>query len=495
MKHLDVRRGRGRAMSQAADRSTHIEPDKLATAVQVRVYVNDIPLTCQRIVGSPSLSLSNILGKLLFDVTGDGRYPAGQVKGWVCRRGNRQPLLRTSVANIRYDALRDYLSQVSFFQGMSASINVGHMRYDISDISHSTATTAAALSSASLMFKDIDWQAHVSTAVSCAAHAIILLIAFISLPEAEGITVGSSALQKQYLPYRSLANKEPEPDLGIGSARAVDQSSGATTSIGIDELRSGKVGKATRKRHHFSIRRLRVSGENNLSTPRISTRTDAIDINHQVQMAGILGDTTAAPAVAAIFSSNQRAIGGDAQTALGYLTGVGLDAPEGVGGLSTTGANPNGGTQSGFIGAPKWNRIGKPGEGGLRNLPKGSAAASLSAKSHHTPRAVMLQPTVVGALDKSLIRGAIRRRYKQIKYCYEKELQHTDGIGGRVVISFIIGANGYVMTSGVDATSTGSSTVDQCIARVIKRIGFPAPSGGGVVKVRYPFLLKSAGVQ
>jgi hypothetical protein len=34
---------------------------------------------------------------------------------------------------------------------------------------------------------------------------------------------------------------------------------------------------------------------------------------------------------------------------------------------------------------------------------------------------------------------------------------------------------------------------EQCIAGVMRRLVFPAPDGGGLVKVTYPFVLAQAG--
>jgi len=39
----------------------------------------------------------------------------------------------------------------------------------------------------------------------------------------------------------------------------------------------------------------------------------------------------------------------------------------------------------------------------------------------------------------------------------------------------------------------GNSTVESCIAQSVRRWSFPAPDGGGIVVVNYPFMLTASG--
>jgi hypothetical protein len=42
-------------------------------------------------------------------------------------------------------------------------------------------------------------------------------------------------------------------------------------------------------------------------------------------------------------------------------------------------------------------------------------------------------------------------------------------------------------------SSLRNEAVESCIVRAVRRWTFPAPDGGGVVVVNYPFLLDAAG--
>ncbi len=94
-----------------------------------------------------------------------------------------------------------------------------------------------------------------------------------------------------------------------------------------------------------------------------------------------------------------------------------------------------------------------------------------------------------GSLDKNLIRRYIRRSLAQVRFCYEKRLIDHPDLTGTVKVDFRIGPNGSVISSvarGMD------KTVSDCVARVIRGLRFPAPKGGGVVDVHYPFTFKPA---
>ena len=96
----------------------------------------------------------------------------------------------------------------------------------------------------------------------------------------------------------------------------------------------------------------------------------------------------------------------------------------------------------------------------------------------------------MGALDRSVIDAYIRRNLAKVLWCYENGLKKNPGIAGRVVINFVISANGDVVSSKVQKTTLGNAEIENCIAEHIKKIKFPKTKGGGIVIVNYPFVLK-----
>ncbi|CAN5568591.1 hypothetical protein BH10BDE1_BH10BDE1_34140 [soil metagenome] len=94
---------------------------------------------------------------------------------------------------------------------------------------------------------------------------------------------------------------------------------------------------------------------------------------------------------------------------------------------------------------------------------------------------------VEGGLTRDQVDEVIQRNKGQIRYCYEKGLQGSPGLKGRVSINFVIGSSGHVSTAHVQQSSVDSSTLEGCVVAKLKNFKFPQPVGGVNVQVRYPF--------
>jgi len=49
-----------------------------------------------------------------------------------------------------------------------------------------------------------------------------------------------------------------------------------------------------------------------------------------------------------------------------------------------------------------------------------------------------------------------------------------------------------VVKSSVRQSTMKNKAVEDCIASRVKRFKFPAPKGGGIVEVSYPFIFKAS---
>ena len=95
---------------------------------------------------------------------------------------------------------------------------------------------------------------------------------------------------------------------------------------------------------------------------------------------------------------------------------------------------------------------------------------------------------VSGSLDRDVIYAVIRRNMNQYRYCYQRSLTKNPDLAGKVTISFVIAQDGTVATAQVESSTLDSEEVESCIAQRWKRMQFPAPTGGGIVKVTYPLV-------
>jgi TonB family protein len=95
-----------------------------------------------------------------------------------------------------------------------------------------------------------------------------------------------------------------------------------------------------------------------------------------------------------------------------------------------------------------------------------------------------------GAVDRSDIDASVKRNLSKIRWCYEKELTKNSSLNGRIAINFIIDQDGSVPVAKINRSTMNNEIVEKCVVNIIKNIQFPAPRGGGIVIVNYPFVFK-----
>ena|GEM_PF-1410609 len=176
---------------------------------------------------------------------------------------------------------------------------------------------------------------------------------------------------------------------------------------------------------------------------------------------------------------------------LGSVTGItGVDQ-FGSGGLGTIGFGTGGGG----------NHLGIGGTGAIGRNGSGNRAAMIAIYSEKANTGDKLlssidaegkSAVVMGSLDRALIDSYIRRNLAKIRWCYERELARDQSLNGKISILFKINGDGTVGNSNVKRSTMQSEPVETCVASTIKKIHFPAPKGGGIVVVTYPFVFKNA---
>lgn len=181
-------------------------------------------------------------------------------------------------------------------------------------------------------------------------------------------------------------------------------------------------------------------------------------------------------------------LGAGLEKTLGMMEGIsGMDM-RGAGGLGSRGSGLGGGGTALGIGG-----LGTKGRGGGKGGRYGVNAAGRLKKHGSKIKIGTGNASIKGALDKSIIARIIKKHYSQIRYCYQKELNRNPKLYGKISIKFVISPRGTVSSSVVRVSTMKNATVEQCVAKVIKRIMFPQPKGGGIVQVTYPFIFKSEG--
>lgn len=112
-----------------------------------------------------------------------------------------------------------------------------------------------------------------------------------------------------------------------------------------------------------------------------------------------------------------------------------------------------------------------------------------------TPDAPPPPQTLQGGIPKELVASTLRSALPAIRSCYEKSLTAQPTLSGKVMTSFRIAADGSV-DEAKEAPGEGppfpDPKVTECILKQIRALRFPKPNGGGVVKVKYPFVFAPA---
>jgi hypothetical protein len=217
-------------------------------------------------------------------------------------------------------------------------------------------------------------------------------------------------------------------------------------------------------------------------------------------------DTPPEPPKVALFEDRNRrvldnVIQNELATSLGKFTG--LPGPRQRGGVGSgtgkgTGFGPGDGTGTVRGGKGKGPGGGGSVEGdfvsqgkidtGETRAPKGSGGTGSGVKEV----AVVGTGTAsgdFGGLSREEIDKVVKSRQGLIKACYQKELNRARGIGGKLVVSFVIGADGAVKSTRIDPgkSTLRNESIESCVRTQIARLRFPAKGGA---TVNYPFVFQ-----
>lgn len=120
-----------------------------------------------------------------------------------------------------------------------------------------------------------------------------------------------------------------------------------------------------------------------------------------------------------------------------------------------------------------------------------NSGGTLVVESPNEPGAGPAGGGTRGRLEKEVIRRVIRANMQAVLLCYESALVGDPTLEGRVTIRFIIGTDGAVDNALVQDSELDAPRVEACVTTAIRQMRFPAPEGGGIVIVNYPFMFTS----
>jgi outer membrane biosynthesis protein TonB len=96
-----------------------------------------------------------------------------------------------------------------------------------------------------------------------------------------------------------------------------------------------------------------------------------------------------------------------------------------------------------------------------------------------------------GGMDKEAIRRVIREHYREIKNCYDRQLQRSPDLFGKLVLQWDIEEEGRVSGAVVKNNALGNEAVANCIISRLRTWKFPDPPKDQVGRVIFPFVFSS----
>jgi hypothetical protein len=323
---------------------------------------------------------------------------------------------------------------------------------------------------------------------SLALNGLFLTLMYFSPPTSASLSLdllnADSRLVKYLMePPETVEEETPE---WLQNTNQDDQEGGK------GKRHKGEEGQMGKKEAKKTTNRYGIEGPEDNPDPHMARE----EAREQARNAGILGTLQAMTGAWNSPTSpygRDTALGNDPMSALGALMGDQIGENFGFGGLGLRGTGRGGGgTGEGTIGLGNLGTIGHGGGGG-EGSGYGRGAGGFSGRAARVPRIRSGAADVRGSLSKEVIRRIVRRHLNEVRFCYEQELNARPDLEGRVTVTWIIAPTGAVTTAVVSGSTLGSARAEQCIAGAVRRWTFPAPEGGGTVRVNYPFMLQQTG--
>ncbi|MBX3131532.1 MAG: serine/threonine protein kinase [Polyangiaceae bacterium] len=100
-------------------------------------------------------------------------------------------------------------------------------------------------------------------------------------------------------------------------------------------------------------------------------------------------------------------------------------------------------------------------------------------------------PKATGAqgLDAEIVKDVIRGATEKMRACYQRALDSNPALRGRMVLDLELTPWGDVFSATIRESSVPDPDAQECMLSVARELRFPALTGGGVLKVTYPFSL------
>jgi hypothetical protein len=344
------------------------------------------------------------------------------------------------------------------------------------------------LSSAALALAGIVWwitrqegESQASLGFSVVLHAALLFMTYQLYDSSDPFSwPGPRDITANYLATRLEPEPKPEPPKTVGAAK--EQTAAAMTKkqdkVAVTkgaEAAAGGKGDKERKRDPNAVDAPPSPPKVAFFEDKNKKMLDSLDQNLQTSL------------------NKFDAIPGERKPGdLGFGPGTGTGVGEGHGTGTTRGGHGNGTGGGGHAEGDFVSTHGQVDTGG--NRPGGGNCAKPPCGTGMKEVKVALSDPDgdFGGLTAEEINRVVKARAGVFRACYQKELNRSPGLGGKLVVHFVIGGDGSVKSAKTSGGSTlRNDDVESCVSSNIMRLKFPAK--GGLANVNYPFLFQPGG--
>lgn len=330
-----------------------------------------------------------------------------------------------------------------------------------------------------------DGEAQASLAFSVVLHAALLLMTFqMASGEDPFVWPGPRSLAGNYLVTRLDPEPPPEPEPPkAGAAQNTGEAAAASpTKKNLQTATKGDQGASGGKGDEERARTNQPTSDKP-EAPKVAFFEDKnkkyldnlIDRNLSTGLSKFNG-----------LQSDVTKKGG-----LGFGTGTGTGVGSELGGTGTTrGSKGKGSGGGGNVEGDFVTNKGPIDTG--KDRPGGDCVGANCTGSAPKAVAVKLEAATgdFSGLSKEEVDRVVKARAGVFKACYQKELNRQPGLGGKLVIHFVIAADGSVKNASTQGGTLRNDGVESCVKSNIMRLKFPA-KGGAIVN--YPFVFTQGG--
>ncbi|MBL4634173.1 MAG: AgmX/PglI C-terminal domain-containing protein [Kofleriaceae bacterium] len=163
--------------------------------------------------------------------------------------------------------------------------------------------------------------------------------------------------------------------------------------------------------------------------------------------------------------------------------GTGVGPGKGTGTLTKGTGKGTGGGGSAHADVRTQGKLNTGGKRAARGTPGGNGVKEVKIKMKTGKASGNL-----GGLTAEQIKKVVKTRARAISSCYQRELQRSPSLSGKVVIGWKIDSSGKVSRAKVRSTTLKNGRAEDCMVRQVNSMKFPSPKGGGSASVTFPFV-------